>query len=118
MTPANLTEIEESLKRITQGEWSVHPDVCHYDSLTSIRAGEISVAESSGKNLEQAESNAHFIANAPAYVSTLVKVVRDRNQLLERISDWMIRNDYECGPEGGQIYDKIEALTENERKGE
>jgi hypothetical protein len=28
-------------------------------------------------------------------------------ELLEEIQDWMIDNDYECGEQGGRIYDKI-----------
>lgn len=29
-------------------------------------------------------------------------------KLLEDIKDWMITNDYECGPEGADIFDRIQ----------
>jgi|FAXJ01.1.fsa_nt_gi hypothetical protein len=31
-------------------------------------------------------------------------------QLLEDIQDWMMENDYECGPRGGDIYQEISEI--------
>jgi len=33
-------------------------------------------------------------------------------ELLEWIQDWMLENDYECGPEGIEIYKEISRLLE------
>ena len=39
-----------------------------------------------------------------------MNVKSDIEELLEEIQDWMLDNDYECGPHGSIIYDKIEGL--------
>lgn len=36
-------------------------------------------------------------------------------ELLDRIQTWMIENDYECGPEGNEIYKEIDELLGEER---
>jgi len=33
-------------------------------------------------------------------------------ELLDRIKTWMVENDYECGPEGNEIYQEISKLLE------
>ena len=35
-------------------------------------------------------------------------------ELLDRIQTWMIENDYECGPEGNEIYKEISKLLGEE----
>ena len=32
---------------------------------------------------------------------------KDIRELLEEIQDWMMENDYECGPHGSEIYQRI-----------
>ena len=32
---------------------------------------------------------------------------KDIRDLLEEIQDWMMENDYECGPHGSEIYQRI-----------
>ncbi len=35
-------------------------------------------------------------------------------EFLEEIQEWMVENDYECGEQGGEIFNKItEILEEN-----
>ena len=36
--------------------------------------------------------------------------------LLEEIQDWMLENDYECGPRGSEIYKDISHLLEENDK--
>lgn len=36
--------------------------------------------------------------------------------LLRDIQQWMIGNDYECGREGSQIYDRIEEILSKEEE--
>jgi hypothetical protein len=35
---------------------------------------------------------------------------KEIRELLDRIQTWMIENDYECGPEGNEIYKEIDKL--------
>lgn len=49
-------------------------------------------------------------------MDNLKKIVNenpDLRQFLQEISSWIVRNDYECGPEGSDIYDKISDLIKN-----
>lgn len=34
-------------------------------------------------------------------------------ELLLDITDWMLDNDYECGPQGSDIYDRIQEELKN-----
>lgn len=34
-------------------------------------------------------------------------MTQDIRDLLEEIQDWMMENDYECGPHGSEIYKRI-----------
>lgn len=43
-----------------------------------------------------------------------MKYNKEYLDLLNQIQDWMVENDYECGEQGGEIFNKItEILEEN-----
>lgn len=39
-----------------------------------------------------------------------IELTKEVGELLEEIQEWMVENDYECGPWGSQIYKKISKL--------
>ena len=39
-------------------------------------------------------------------------MTKEIRELLDRIQTWMVENDYECGPEGNEIFNEINKLLE------
>lgn len=84
MTPANLTEIEESLKRITQGEWrSTFSNEIYSKDWRGVVTIKRSNSYSEPDSIQIAEHDRAFIANAPAYVATLVREVRELREVIQ-----------------------------------
>jgi len=42
--------------------------------------------------------------------------LREARNLLEDISSWMVENDYECGDEGSEIFDRIASVLKTAEK--
>ena len=55
----------------TRGPWTLRADPCHFDSMSSVYAGDINVAEISGKNGAEQDANARLIAAAPDLLAAL-----------------------------------------------
>lgn len=43
-----------------------------------------------------------------------IKLIKETTELLKEIQTWMMDNDYECGPKGAEIYEKISKILGEE----
>lgn len=43
------------------------------------------------------------------------KITSELKELLEDIQSWMLDNDYECGEQGSDIYDRISEVLGKEK---
>jgi hypothetical protein len=103
-----LTEIKESLSKITQGEWYSTDDavrITPHDSKKCVWICQMFEGDERGTDdvisFENGENNAKFIADAPDYIKHLLSLLEEKDKALkgqhryfERIS--VTFGEFEC----------------------